>query len=783
MKKYDEDDEVIMSDVGNLQEKDGKIFNILFNIPQKMKRFLLGLATLMFALTPVFAENDNGITAHKTNKSEFESLCNSAIAKLNNGQSNISEFSCDMEVKNKIRYRYGLNFGDIFDARWHDRWIWSHCSLIIEQDKDYNESGRPETIELKLTPWLTKTMNRKIPKGVSWTIIKSNDTYRVNKHPEERKENNIEVRYAVVYSNESSSSSQMYYHTECDKYEITWCGDGTKDEDYGEECDLWKDNGKLNSSCTADCKKTTPLSCGTASWWTTYFASKQTSSWLSANDSRLCATWLTPKILGVKWDDGHLEWTCSNANGNVSCKAYQEYCGDGKIKEWKENCDPEHPSYKWKWICKSNCTLETPKCNSEYNGKRVYREGSTLQFWNWPNNLCSIWDVIKNNPFGTWTSWSPRIYEWNCKVENNTTNPSCSLKEYRCGDGIRSASWTNWNYSNGAHYEACDPTSPEWKNWRDGQTCKSNCTTEYNIPLCGSKYKNQKKYQDINNQWLTSNTPGLCDEWQVVEFNFDRTTWKYQWYCKNGSKKSDPCLAQQLWCGDWKVNETEPNKEACDPADTRSPSVKWWWEWTLKTCSSSCELEPIKWPACNSQYDKQTKYQSILSWEWLNANMNPSLCANWQVSSFNSDKKSPRTFTWNCVVNWVSTWCTAKQQRCGDGEKNWGEVCDPNDTVNKKWWWDAWCSQTCDKAIYSSGVCGSKYNKTKTYLDISEDYITSTTPWLCDKWNVVNFHKHSSSRVYTWQCENHWNYSEQCRADQEWCGDGKVTEWKEACDP
>ena len=365
-----------------------------------MKKILFGLAILMLTLTPVFAENNNGLTVHKTSQSDFQSLCNSAINKLDNGETNITEFSCDMQVKNKIRKGYGLRFWDIFDAKGHDRWIWAHCSLIIEQDKDYNNSGNPETVKITWTPRLTNEMNRRIPANVSWQILKSDSIYRVNNNPEERKENNLEVRYAVVFSNESSKNSQMYYHTECDKYEITWCGDGKLDEDREwrcddngncadpEQCDQWKNNGKPNSSCTSDCKKTTPLSCGTASWWTTYFTGKQTSSWFNSNDSRLCAAWLTPNIIGVRWNDSHLEWTCGNANGNVSCKAYQEYCGDGKMTNG-EVCDPEHPNYKWKWICKSNCTLETPMCNSEYNGKRVYTEGSTIQFWNWPNNLCS----------------------------------------------------------------------------------------------------------------------------------------------------------------------------------------------------------------------------------------------------------------------------------------------------------------------------------------------------------------------------------------------------------
>jgi hypothetical protein len=34
-----------------------------------------------------------------------------------------------------------------------------------------------------------------------------------------------------------------------------------------------------------------------------------------------------------------MEWTCSNENqSQKTCKAYQEYCGDGKVQP-EEDCD------------------------------------------------------------------------------------------------------------------------------------------------------------------------------------------------------------------------------------------------------------------------------------------------------------------------------------------------------------------------------------------------------------------------------------------------------------
>jgi len=479
------------------------------------------------------------------------------------------------------------------------------------------------------------------------------------------------------------------------------------------------------------------------------------------------------------------EW--NNKYNHTECVHYAiTRCGDGILDtvvwNWEtrepEECDPAAPEWKNRtdWLkCNASCKIEyeEPKCSSQYNGKKVYTTTSSPYLNVNSSNLCDLWKLTQNTFKQIWT---PIQFTWWCtNGGKNTTSNACSLKQYRCGDGQWNWGWDWSSFINWVHYESCDPKAPEWINWKDGQICKSNCTTEYKAALCGSRYKGKTQYQSINNPWLTSNTPGLCDEWQVINFNFDRTTWKYQWYCKNGDKTSEVCPAQQLWCGDGKVTD----EEKCDPADTRAPSVKWRWEGTLKTCSNSCVLTSISGPACNSQYDKQTKYQPISLGEWLKNDMNPSLCANWKVTNFKSDAKSPRTFTWNCVVNWVSASCSAKQEWCGDGKVTDEEKCDFNDWTHT-WWGDGWCSQTC-QPTYNKWQCGSTYRKKKTYLDISKDWITKTTPGLCEKWNVTNFYKHSSSHVYTWQCDNHWNISDTCRADQEWCGDG-VLNWTEQCD-
>jgi hypothetical protein len=80
----------------------------------------------------------------------------------------------------------------------------------------------------------------KLDANTSMIIIESTP-YHLVTHPTIRNPNNLYIEYTVRYDNvkyaTTPSKSNLYSHKECFRYEISRCGDGTIDSEYGEVCD------------------------------------------------------------------------------------------------------------------------------------------------------------------------------------------------------------------------------------------------------------------------------------------------------------------------------------------------------------------------------------------------------------------------------------------------------------------------------------------------------------------------------------------------------------------
>lgn len=103
-----------------------------------------------------------------------------------------------------------------------------------------------------------KNLGYTITPGKSVKIIIADRPYQIRAVPPKRAKDNLVIRYTIKYSLDSQGNNKKE-HTECAYYEVTWCGDGVLDRDYGEQCDR-KDPNKTgwgNGGCDTSCKPIT----------------------------------------------------------------------------------------------------------------------------------------------------------------------------------------------------------------------------------------------------------------------------------------------------------------------------------------------------------------------------------------------------------------------------------------------------------------------------------------------------------------------------------------------
>ena len=144
------------------------------------------------------------------------------------------------------------------------------------------------------------------------------------------------------------------------------------------------------------------------------------------------------------------------------------------------------------------------------------------------------------------------------------------------------------------------------------------------------------------------------------------------------------------------------------PNGTEKASLWWFYKkngesayrcenWTLTTSPWSCAKTEKKFdPETHTHVWECINYRIYWCWDWvLNGR-------NWSTSYENG------TYTEKCDPKdpnkewWWEMWCSSSCEPlslpdpvCWDGTVNWTEKCDPKDP-NKEWWWEMWCSTSCE---------------------------------------------------------------------------------------
>jgi hypothetical protein len=92
--------------------------------------------------------------------------------------------------------------------------------------------------------------------GQDIRVFLANTSYPIKHHPKERSYNNLVLVYDVTYYDEISPdvwNKQPEIFKSCVLYEISWCGDGIIDKEFGETCDDGQKNGI--GPCSKQCGK------------------------------------------------------------------------------------------------------------------------------------------------------------------------------------------------------------------------------------------------------------------------------------------------------------------------------------------------------------------------------------------------------------------------------------------------------------------------------------------------------------------------------------------------
>lgn len=254
--------------------------------------------------------------------------------------------------------------------------------------------------------------------------------------------------------------------------------------------------------------------------------------------------------------------------------------------------------------------------------------------------------------------------------DNDTTIVS------KCGDGIVDMA-AGEQCEIGVKVEATCQTYDSTKKWKDGGVpgCSTSCrltvgTCVEDLPRCGNRIKDSGEVCDKGDE-----TPIACSE-------FDKTK---DWKEGGAAKCSDDCesieqgtceeVETEAVCGDgiWSVPSEACDKAAETPCLLFDPSKKWK-DGGVAHCSDDCKTLSIGTcveaeAECGDGYKNGAEVCDTVGDTSTKACSDLDSTKMWQDGSVATCKDDCSGYSMDTCV----------EELCGNGSKDEGEVCDPND--------------------------------------------------------------------------------------------------------
>ena len=289
----------------------------------------------------------------------------------------IPKADCDATFYGKLRHGRGYVFDDqITGTPTKSRYL-KDFKVDHREQLDFNGADPFPSFE-----WTQEIKNQNMILNPNQTIkiLTATSPYYVREKPIKRDKNNLYLEYTIWYSD--SQNGAWSAEKECKYYEITRCGDGILDPEYGETCD--------------------PNDSSKTGWW-------------NGGCDENCKPKDIPQIPG-QCNSQYNGQTVENLTGG------NHLCTTGTMTQFQFNS----ATNRWTWKCDGmnwttpvECsavrkTLTQGACNSQYNGQ-------TVENLTGGNHLCTTGTYGNFNYDQATQKWT-----WTCNGEAGSTPVQCS---------------------------------------------------------------------------------------------------------------------------------------------------------------------------------------------------------------------------------------------------------------------------------------------------------------------------------------------------------------------